>query len=186
MGITGDFSKCKMCKTKYKGSDGDAQSVHKRSDAHRTMKRFIHPKCMICNVNFEMRSDWIYHRFSAIHLQNVAMQGNNNDGVSTLEDLKAFSEKLGGKKMVNVDAVVLPKDKVEAICKDVDLQNDEFKGGEFVKPLSGFYCNLCNYVFGSGKDVVKNHCTGAQHMKKAGAKRKGGDQTGPKAKKVKN
>jgi len=202
--ITGDFSKCKMCKTKYKGSDDEAHMAHKKSAAHRTMKRFIHPKCMICNVNFEMRSDWIYHRFSAIHLQNVAMQGNNQDGVSTLEDLKEFAEKLGGKKkaagaaaavkaaipegkkIVHAEAVAVPKEKFEAMCKDVDLTNEEFDGGEFVKPLSGFYCKLCNFVFPPGKDVVKNHCTGNVHMKKAGAKRKGGDQSGPKAKKAKN
>merc|ERR1719334_1240868 len=29
--ITGDFSKCKMCKTKYKGSDEEAHSAHKKS-----------------------------------------------------------------------------------------------------------------------------------------------------------
>jgi len=202
--ITGDFSKCKMCKTKYKGSDEEAHSAHKRSAQHKTMKRFIHPKCMICNCNFEMRSDWIYHRFSAIHLQNVAMQGNNQDGVSTLEDLKDFAEKLGGKKkavgsavatkaaipegkkIVNAEAIAVPKEKMEAMCKDVDLTNEEFDGGEHVKPLSGFYCKLCNFVFASGKDVVKKHCTGPQHMKKAGAKRKGGDSSGPKAKKAKN
>merc|ERR1719158_764725 len=46
--VTGDFSKCKMCKTKYKGSDEEAHSAHKRSEAHKKMKRFIHPKCMIC------------------------------------------------------------------------------------------------------------------------------------------
>merc|ERR1719481_1464897 len=161
-------------------------------------------KCKMCNCNFEMRSDWIYHRFSAIHLQNVAMQGNNQDGVSTLEDLKEFAEKLGGKKkaagaaaavkaaipegkkIVHAEAVAVPKEKFEAMCKDVDLTNEEFDGGEFVKPLSGFYCKLCNFVFPPGKDVVKNHCTGNVHMKKAGAKRKGGDQSGPKAKKAKN
>merc|ERR1719283_583747 len=117
--ITGDFSKCKMCKTKYKGSDEEAHMTHKKSAAHRTMKRFI-------------------------HLQNVAMQGNNQDGVSTLEDFKEFAEKLGGKKkaagaaaavkaaipegkkIVHAEAVAVPKEKFEAMCKDVDLTNEEF------------------------------------------------------------
>merc|ERR1712080_649845 len=47
-------------------------SVREQLQAKATKITGDFPKCKICNVNFEMRSDWIYHRFSAIHLQNVA------------------------------------------------------------------------------------------------------------------
>ena len=42
---------------------------------------------------------------------------------------------------------------VDAVLKDVDLDNSDIPGAEFVKPVQGFFCQLCKKFFAPGKDV---------------------------------
>lgn len=196
--VSGEHTKCKMCNIKVKGGD-DAFNTHRRSESHQKLKKFIHPHCGICKADFELRSEWVYHRFSAEHLTKVVLAGRGaEDGVPTVEDLKKIfggnkknDKKLvvaAGKKIVDEDAVVLQQKWLEPMLKDVDLQNDEIEGSEFVKPVHGFFCKLCNNFFGPGKEVVKTHCTSKKHLNilKTGGKRKAEDKaSAPVAKKAK-
>ena len=99
---------------------------------------------------------------------------------------------------------------VDAVLKDVDLDNSDIPGAEFVKPVQGFFCQLCKKFFAPGKDVrysffaklfyqllkiisthfqvVKTHCSSAPHtanMKTGGKRGSGIDNGGPAAKKSK-
>ena len=45
------------------------------------------------------------------------------------------------------------EDGVETILKDVDLHNPSIPGAEHVKPVQGFFCQLCKKFFAPGKEV---------------------------------
>lgn len=207
--VTGDSQKCNMCNIRVKGGT-DAMNSHRRTETHQKLKKFIHPHCVMCKADFELRSCWTYHMFSAEHLTNMAMAGKGaDDGVLTLEQMKyvvrtikeannnkqstnkdkdsSSSPSSGNKKKekgdkrvdrkrkaevkkdLDDDVIILDDDGMEEgnlqpVLKDVDLQNKEFKGSKYVKPVNGFYCKLCKKFFGPGKEVVKTHCASWNHL----------------------
>lgn len=175
--VTGDYTRCRMCDVKVKGGE-DAMNIHRRSESHQKLKRFIHPHCGLCNADFELRSEWTYHKFTAEHLTNLTMAGRvADDGVPTLEEIKKLCQSLGGtktddssnklksdKNVVDDNAIVIEEKKLDPIMKDVDLHNEDIAGSEFIKPISGFFCKLCKNFFGPGKEVVKAHCSSKQHV----------------------
>ena len=118
---------------------------------------------------------------SAEHLTNSEHR-KGKDGVVTSKELKEICVKLGGdknslfkslkeggtvkedrKKKKDPEVMIIKESKktpeiegVDAVLKDVDLNNDEIPGAEFVKPVQGFFCQLCKKFFAPGKDV-SNH-----------------------------
>ena len=72
----GGGSRCGMCDT----SVGDIIK-HRKQEFHQNMKQFIHPHCEVCDADFEDRSDWYYHRYSAYHLQHL-QRGNQSPDYS--------------------------------------------------------------------------------------------------------
>jgi len=58
---------CHMCGLRVKGD----MMKHRKEDYHQKLKMFIHPHCKICDADFEDRSEWHYHKFSAEHLGNI-------------------------------------------------------------------------------------------------------------------
>jgi len=198
--VTGESQKCKMCNIKVKGGE-EAMTSHRRTDSHQKLKKFLHPHCNFCNADFDHRSEWTYHRFTAEHLTSTVMAGRGaDDGVVTVEEMRQVIQRLGGNKANKADKaapkkeikdgmIVLDERKITPLLKDVDLQNDEIEGSEFVKPVNGFFCQLCKNFFGPGKEVVKTHCAGKQHMEnvKSGGKRKTDDRVSgsPQTKKTK-
>lgn len=59
--------KCNMCGGR---KTGDLVG-HRRMDYHKKLKTFLHPYCKVCDADFEDRSEWHYHKFSAEHLGNL-------------------------------------------------------------------------------------------------------------------
>lgn len=39
-----------------------------RTEGHQRLKRFLHPNCDTCNLEFPSRMEWVDHRFSPEHL----------------------------------------------------------------------------------------------------------------------
>ena len=170
-------------------------------------------------------------RLSAEHLTNSEHKHNVKDGVVTSKELQELCIKLGGDKnslfkslkdggsgktnnKCEPEVMIIKENKkkapaevegVDAVLKDVDLDNSDIPGAEFVKPVQGFFCQLCKKFFAPGKDVsrnpklygkksginfqvVKTHCSSAPHLAnmKSGGKRSSGIANGgPAAKKSK-
>jgi len=211
--VTGPSKKCAMCDIEVAGKGADAMNSHRRTPEHQTLKRFIHPHCDYCKADFEDRTDWHYHKLSAEHLTNSAHKHNSKDGVVSSKELQEICIKLGGDKNSlfkslkdggNVkksskgepEVMIIKENKkkvpeiegVDAVLKDVDLDNSDIPGAEFVKPVQGFFCQLCKKFFAPGKDVVKTHCSSAPHlanMKTGGKRGSGIANGGPAAKKSK-
>ena len=120
----------------------------------------------------------LFSRLSAEHLTNSEHR-KGKDGVVTSKELREICVKLGGdknslfkslkeggtvkedrKKKKDPEVMIIKESKktpeiegVDAVLKDVDLNNDEIPGAEFVKPVQGFFCQLCKKFFAPGKDV---------------------------------
>jgi len=67
--------KCNMCDVKIKGEMG----AHRRTDYHQKLKAFIHPHCVVCDADFEDRSEWYYHKYSVEHLNNLKVKNREID-----------------------------------------------------------------------------------------------------------
>lgn len=42
-----------------------------RTEGHQRLKRFLHPNCDTCNLEFPSRMEWIDHRFTPEHLHKL-------------------------------------------------------------------------------------------------------------------
>ena len=116
---------------------------------------------------------------SAEHLTNSEHKQNSKDGVVTSRELQQICIKLGRdknslfkslkesgnarKSKGEPEVMIIKENKkapeiegVDAVLKDVDLDNSDIPGAEFVKPVQGFFCQLCKKFFAPGKDVSKN------------------------------
>jgi len=59
-------SKCGMCDVRVKDI-----IQHRKDEVHGKLRKFIHPHCEACDADFEDRSDWYYHKYSAHHLHGL-------------------------------------------------------------------------------------------------------------------
>lgn len=125
--------------------------------------------------------EFCHSRLSAEHLTNAEYKHNAKDGVVTSKELQELCIKLGGdknnlfkslkdgpdgkakdrkRKGGDPEVMIIKENKrapevegVDAVLKDVDLDNSDIPGAEFVKPVQGFFCQLCKKFFAPGKDV---------------------------------
>merc|ERR1712002_1276834 len=73
---------------------------HRKTDVHQMLKKFVHPHCYICDADFELRSEWTYHKFTAEHLTNWAYNGGKvmakGDKHTSIKELRKLIEDLDG------------------------------------------------------------------------------------------
>ena len=88
----------------------------------------------------------------------VKLGGDKNSLFKSLKE--GGTAKEDRKKKKDPEVMIIKESKktpeiegVDAVLKDVALNNDEIPGSEFVKPLQGFFCQLCKKFFAPGKDV---------------------------------
>lgn len=63
---------CKMCDLQFCGR----LSIHRKSDGHLNLKKFLHPKCIDCNKEFTNRTDFDEHLLSPTHMLKAAGKVN--------------------------------------------------------------------------------------------------------------
>ena len=93
-------SKCGMCDVRVKDI-----IQHRKDEVHGKLRKFIHPHCEACDADFEDRSDWYYHKYSAHHLhglQNTNKHLNYSPMSSKdIDNIITKLEKQIGKKLVS-------------------------------------------------------------------------------------
>jgi len=166
-------SKCGMCDVKV-----DDIIKHRKDEAHQNLKKFIHPFCEACNADFEDRSEWYYHRYSALHLSNLDKNNfDSNYSPITSKEIDDLLSKLDKRKETSCK----PDVKKDSVDKDDDviclMDNENNKkadkndvdsldviGREFIKPVNGLFCKLCKKFFMSEKSEILAHCSSSQHV----------------------
>ena len=168
---------------------------HRKDEGHKNLKQFIHPHCEPCSADFEDRSEWYYHRFSAHHLYNLERWGNDiNYSPISSKNIDGFLNKLEKKqpkktKEVDDDEITIidddnndqePIDTNKNTKEDYDnIENMNVIGSEYIKPVNGLFCKLCKKFFMNDKSEIVSHCNSSQHResvemieKQTGIKRK--------------
>lgn len=196
-------SKCGMCDVKVKDI-----MKHRKDEGHKNLKQFIHPHCEPCSADFEDRSEWYYHRFSAHHLYNLERWGNDiNYSPISSKNIDGFLNKLEKKqpkktKEVDDDEITIidddnndqePIDTNKNTKEDYDnIENMNVIGSEYIKPVNGLFCKLCKKFFMNDKSEIVSHCNSSQHResvemieKQTGIKRKAAAEFFDQSKKTK-
>ena len=57
-------SHCNMCDLKFMGKI----IAHRKTEGHQRLKRFLHPNCDTCSLEFPSRMEWVDHKFTPEHL----------------------------------------------------------------------------------------------------------------------
>jgi len=166
--------KCNMCDVFV----NDDLLVHRRTDYHKKLKNFIHPHCSICDADFEIRSEWHYHRFSAEHLTNISHSKESltyspieikqlNALLRQLEKKCSRKEdvgisKLASKRKNEEDIIIVGEGESTAVSKDKKV---EVVGSEFVTPKNAMFCQLCKKFLDNETTLVEEHCQSELHLK---------------------
>jgi len=122
-----------MCGLRVKGD----MLKHRKEDYHQKLKSFIHPHCKICDADFEDRSEWHYHKFSAEHLGNMdgSRYGQTYDPMSSkeLEKISDVLESRIGKDDTDAQNKNNLFKKLKAASSDQPSRNVETHRARFVK-----------------------------------------------------
>ena len=165
--------KCGLCEVKVKDI-----IKHRSSHSHKQLKLFIHPHCQPCGADFEDRVDWYYHQFSGYHLQNLDACAVDVDytPIST-RDIDKVIEMLGKKagfkqekevkdlaqEHVDEDGDVIIVDEENNATKNNDDEEESIVGTEYIKPVHGMFCKLCEKFLNDKSEIV-DHCRTSQHI----------------------
>ena len=199
-------SKCGMCDVRVKDI-----TQHRRDEAHGKLREFIHPHCEACDADFEDRSDWYYHKYSAHHLH--CLQSTNKslnyspfsskdiENITTkiekhIHKKQTLLEKNTDPKPCTDDEIVIMEEKIKTVpsgpVNQEDLESMDFVGARFIKPVNGLFCKLCKKFFMSEYSEVMQHCSSLQHVEsvqmienQTGIKRKSAAESFDSSKKAK-
>lgn len=168
-------SMCNMCDHLITGPI----IFHRKTLAHIRLKEFLHPKCKYCGMKeFQIRSDWDEHRFSAGHLHAMFKQGLTKLPVepeyytlfTMAEDGKESndggekSSKTESDKVAEIEAKQLEDDKI--VDYDIPAFEDSKPVGlSYLKSVHGHWCPLCKKFLQESHDLSE-HCRTKQHYDK--------------------
>lgn len=67
-------SHCNMCAFDFYGREAE----HRRSLGHQKLKRFLHPRCKRCHVEFPIKIEWEEHRLTPEHIRKLMETKEDN------------------------------------------------------------------------------------------------------------
>ncbi|KAJ8974159.1 hypothetical protein NQ317_005807, partial [Molorchus minor] len=147
-------SHCNMCDLKFMGKI----VIHRKSEGHQRLKRFLHPNCDICDKEFPARMEWVEHRLTPEHLRKLNETLKDKVGGPDGQDIikGVFKEEeLDLEPLLEEPLQMEVDNPVLELSDDVSgLQNlipaykpDRAVSTQSLKPFTGFMCELCNRSF---------------------------------------
>lgn len=142
-------SHCNMCDLKFMGKI----MGHRKTEGHQRLKRFLHPKCRHCNLEFPSRMEWIDHRFSPEHLRRLGdVLGNRNGQQDGADIVKEDDIEINIDPLLDESLQTEAADPILELTDDLrDLHNriPAYKptrpiATASMTPISGFYCEVCD------------------------------------------
>lgn len=158
-------SHCNMCDMKFLGKI----IAHRKTAGHQRLKRYLHPKCEMCNLEFPSRIEWVEHRFTPEHLfklkENMETRAGGADGNIIPDGMELDLEPLLEESLQSE-----AENPIMELDEPMDnLQNriPAFKKGRQVgtKNLTeakGFICELCHRFFES-EELAQSHLKTEAH-----------------------
>ncbi|GJQ79002.1 hypothetical protein Trydic_g163 [Trypoxylus dichotomus] len=158
-------SHCNMCDLKFVGKI----IAHRKTEGHQRLKRFLHPNCDTCNLEFPSRMEWVEHRFTPEHLFKVKeildTKAGDTEGHIIEENLEWDNEPLLQENLQTEDenpVLELDDDLANLYNRVPVYRADRPVGKNSLKPLEGFFCEVCNRFLRNETDS-QNHLKSERH-----------------------
>lgn len=153
-------SHCNMCDMKFLGKI----VAHRKTAGHQRLKRFLHPKCEICNLEFPSRIEWVEHRFTPDHLhklnEEMEKRAGGADGNTIEENVEVELEPLLEENLqseAESPVLELDEDLVNLQNRIPAYKNNRPVGTKSLIPAQGFICELCHKFFESEELAQVNY-----------------------------
>uniref|UniRef100_V5G0I4 Zinc finger protein n=1 Tax=Anoplophora glabripennis TaxID=217634 RepID=V5G0I4_ANOGL len=158
-------SHCNMCDLKFMGKI----IVHRKTEGHQRLKRYLHPNCEMCDKEFPARMEWVEHRLTPEHLRKLHETLKDKTGDED-GDLIIKEEELDLEPLLDEPLQMEVENPVLELTDDMaGLQNlipaykpDRAVSTQSLKPFEGFMCKLCNRSFESD-DLAQAHLKTKRH-----------------------
>ncbi|KAJ8941185.1 hypothetical protein NQ314_010484 [Rhamnusium bicolor] len=158
-------SHCNMCDLKFMGKI----IVHRKTEGHQRLKRYLHPNCEICDKEFPARMEWVEHRLTPDHLRKLHESLKDKVG-GTDGDLVIQGEELDLEPLLDESLQMEVENPILELTDDLaGLQNliPAYKPNRAVstkslKPFTGFMCELCNRSF-EDEQLAQDHLKTKRH-----------------------
>lgn len=164
---------CSICKIHFTTNVMD----HCKTREHKIFSRSSSPSCTVCKQQFTTSREFIEHMQSAEHKQRTEQvlketgKGNLDEfglevytmgtveGMDSDEDEKADEEN-GQQEGLPIQMEVTLEDMTE----EEEFDSDTVYGSNFVIPVAGFLCRLCNEFYHYEASARHSHCKTRQHF----------------------
>ncbi|XP_065160515.1 zinc finger protein on ecdysone puffs isoform X2 [Atheta coriaria] len=161
-------SHCNMCDLKFMGKI----VLHRQSEGHQRLKRFLHPKCSKCHLEFTSRMEWVDHIFLPEHLQKVKeyLDNKNTDYGEYKMSMKVDidNDPLLEENMQNEDdnPILELSDDLNNLFNRIPVfKHDRPLAKDSLKPATGFICEMCK-MFMPTKEASEEHNKSYKHYVK--------------------
>ncbi|XP_046695249.1 cdkn1a interacting zinc finger protein 1a isoform X2 [Silurus meridionalis] len=164
---------CPTCKIHFTVNVMD----HRKTREHKICSRSSSPSCTVCKQHFRTSREFIEHMQSTEHKQHmeevlketgkgnledlgleVCTVGPDEEGMESDEEEKMEEE--NGQEGLPVQMEVT----LEDITEEEEFDSDTVYGSNFVIPVAGFLCRLCNEFYHYEASARRSHCKTHQHF----------------------
>lgn len=158
-------SHCNMCDLKFMGKI----IVHRKTEGHQRLKRYLHPNCNICDKEFPARLEWVEHRLTPEHLRKLHESLKDKVGGED-GDLIIQEEELDLEPLLDEPLQMEVENPILELSDDMaGLQNlipaykpDRAVSSQSLKPFEGFRCDLCHRSF-ENEELSQDHLKTKRH-----------------------
>ncbi|XP_022920289.2 zinc finger protein on ecdysone puffs [Onthophagus taurus] len=155
-------SHCNMCDLKFMGKI----IAHRKTEGHQRLKRFLHPNCDICNLEFPSRMEWVEHRFTPDHLFSLkeklnSTTGNDIEGHIIEEEVEWDNDPILQESLQGEDenpVLELDDDLANLYNRVPTYLPHRPVGKNSLTKLEGFFCDIC-------KRFLRNETDSQNHLK---------------------
>ncbi|KAK6629147.1 hypothetical protein RUM43_002964 [Polyplax serrata] len=167
---------CKMCDLHFNGM---TMFAHRSTSEHQNLKRFIHPSCEMCKIDFQVRIEYDEHILTPQHLQQEAKAllrkekfekdpfyiklREQEAKLASLSDETADVKEKGFVVLSAEDKTLIQTLMSEnETLPDYDPDSEALVAEHFVIPQSGYFCKACK-LFVMSSECVDVHCRTVSH-----------------------
>lgn len=168
---------CKMCDLSFNGM---TMFAHRSTTEHQNLKRFIHPTCDMCKIDFQVRIEYDEHVLTPQHLQQEAksllrkekfekdpkyikLRESEAKVTTFAEEANDIGEKGDGALSADDKALIKGILDEKDNLPEYDPDSENPVAQRFVVPQSGYYCKACK-VFLLSEDTIDVHCRTLKHF----------------------
>ncbi|GFO45579.1 Cdkn1a interacting Zinc finger protein 1a [Plakobranchus ocellatus] len=136
---------------------------HRFSNIHKQRQLQVKRGCGWCDVhNFNNFTEVLEHRETEEHKKNAEVYGKKRDGTAT-RDGKTEKPRSGS---ATDKSKVKKKEEEEEDLTIPEFNAENPVGQNYIIPVTGFFCKLCNKFYNNEKSAKGPHCQSEGHYEK--------------------